>query len=98
LEEDVTSIFRAEEVKQETGMKHAASRIHAGSLVALFQPRRWRGLVPLKCQLDFNALHGFISQEIELFITMALRTSNPNICISVFQEAPFSDFMLLYLA
>jgi hypothetical protein len=81
-----STIFRAEEVKQETGMKHAASKLHAGALVGLFPPRRWRGHVPLKCQLDFNVLHGFISQKTELFITTAFRTSNPTSALQCFRK------------
>jgi hypothetical protein len=33
--------------------------------------------VPLKCQLTYNRLHGALSQMIELFITVAVTTSNP---------------------
>jgi hypothetical protein len=33
--------------------------------------------VPPKRQLTFNRLHGVISQKAELFITIAVRTSNP---------------------
>jgi hypothetical protein len=33
--------------------------------------------VPPKCQSTFNGLHGAISQMIELFITVAVTTSNP---------------------
>jgi hypothetical protein len=40
-------------------------------------PWRWRWHVPLKCKLTFNRLHLVISQKIELFITTAVRTSNP---------------------
>jgi hypothetical protein len=35
------------------------------------------GDVPPKRRLTFNGLHGVISQKIELFITTAVRTSNP---------------------
>jgi hypothetical protein len=39
----------------------------------------WRGgrNIHPKCQLKFNALHGFVFQNKELFITSAVRTSNP---------------------
>jgi hypothetical protein len=43
------------------------------------QPCRWRLCVPPKCRLTFNRLYGFISQKIKLFITTAVRTSNPAI-------------------
>jgi hypothetical protein len=35
--------------------------------------------VPPKCQLIFNRLHNVISQEIVLFITTAVGTSNPTL-------------------
>jgi hypothetical protein len=35
------------------------------------------GDVPPKRRLTFNGLHGVISQKIVLFITTAVRTSNP---------------------
>jgi hypothetical protein len=35
--------------------------------------------VPLKPRLTFNVLHGVISQKTVLFITTAVRTSNPAI-------------------
>jgi hypothetical protein len=40
-------------------------------------PWRWRWYIPLKCQLTFNRLHSAISQKTVLFITTAVRTSNP---------------------
>jgi hypothetical protein len=40
-------------------------------------PWWWRWHVPPKCWLTFNGLHGVISQKTELFITTAVRTSNP---------------------
>jgi hypothetical protein len=42
-----------------------------------FQIWRWRQYVPPKLRLTFNGLHGVISQKIVLFITTAVRTSNP---------------------
>jgi hypothetical protein len=41
------------------------------------RPWRWRRHVPPKRRLSSNGLHGVISQKIELFITNAVRTSNP---------------------
>jgi hypothetical protein len=45
-------------------------------LLDLFDPEDG-GDVPSKHQLTFNGLHGVISQKIVLFITTAVRTSNP---------------------
>jgi hypothetical protein len=42
-------------------------------------PWRWRQYVPPKRQLTLNGLHGVIFQKIVLFITSAVRTSNPTI-------------------
>jgi hypothetical protein len=53
-------------------------RYQAGFLLSLFSlPWRWRRYVPPKRQLTFNGLHGVISQKTVLFITTAVRTSNP---------------------
>jgi hypothetical protein len=38
---------------------------------------RWRRYVPPKCRLTVNGLHDVISQKIVLFITTAVRTTNP---------------------
>jgi hypothetical protein len=54
---------------------HLLSRYHA----VLIPPWRWRRYVPPKLLLTFNGLHGVISQKKVLFITTALRTSNPAI-------------------
>jgi hypothetical protein len=45
---------------------------------------KWRQYVPPKCQMTFNRLHGIIYQKTELFITTAVRTSNPTILILLF--------------
>jgi hypothetical protein len=37
----------------------------------------WSRHLPLKRSLTSNAIHGVISQKAELFITTAVRTSNP---------------------
>jgi hypothetical protein len=39
--------------------------------------RKWRRFVIPIHRLAFNGLHGVISQKTELFITTAVRTSNP---------------------
>jgi hypothetical protein len=43
----------------------------------ILRPSRWRWHVPPKHQFTFNGLYSIISQKIELFITTAMRTSNP---------------------
>jgi hypothetical protein len=43
----------------------------------IFRPWRWRRYVPPKRRLTLNGLHGVISEKIVLFITTAVRTSNP---------------------
>jgi hypothetical protein len=43
----------------------------------ILRPWRWRRYIPPKCRLTFNGLHGVISQKMALFITTAVRTSNP---------------------
>jgi hypothetical protein len=50
---------------------------HAGFLLSLFFDPEDGGDVPLKLRLNFTGLHGVISQAIVLFITTAVRTSNP---------------------
>jgi hypothetical protein len=41
-----------------------------------FGPEDGGEYIPPKHLLTFNGLHGVISQKIELFITIAVRTSN----------------------
>jgi hypothetical protein len=61
-EKHVYSILRVEEYsKKETSVKQVASSKY----------------VPPKRRLTFNGLHGVTSQKIELFISIALRTSYP---------------------
>jgi hypothetical protein len=51
---------------------------HACFLFRLFfRPWRWRRYVPPKLRLTLNGLHRGISQKMVLFITTAVRTSNP---------------------
>jgi hypothetical protein len=45
------------------------------------QAKVWRRHVSRKCLLTFNALYTYIPQKTELFITTAVRTSNPIICL-----------------
>jgi hypothetical protein len=54
------------------------SRWQAGHLARLILPPwRWRRYVLPKRRLIFNRLQGVISQKMVLFITTAVRTSNP---------------------
>jgi hypothetical protein len=49
-------------------------------LLKLFlRPWRWRWYVAPKRRLQLNRLHGVISQKMILFITTAVKTSNPTI-------------------
>jgi hypothetical protein len=52
----------------------------------IFRPWRCRRHFPSKRRLNFNGLHGVISYKTELFITTAVRTSNPT-SIRVFISA-----------
>jgi hypothetical protein len=61
-----------EQAMQETSMKQVVS-----ITLLIIRPWRWRWHVPPKRPLTFNGLHGVISQKMELFITTAVRTSNP---------------------
>jgi hypothetical protein len=54
---------------------HLLSRWFLARLI--LRPWRWERYVPPKRLLTFNGLHGVISQKIVLFITTAVRTSNP---------------------
>jgi hypothetical protein len=80
-EEHIASIFRVEELaEQETSVKAGGKqnpRLHAGFLLGLFfDPRDGDDVLP-KRRLTLTELHGVISQKTELFITTAVRTSNP---------------------
>jgi hypothetical protein len=61
--------------------KQVASCLLAGFLNLFLRPWRWRRYVPPKRRLKLNGLHGVISQMI-LFITTAVKTSNPTIIIN----------------
>jgi hypothetical protein len=54
-------------------VKQVESRV----LIDLFFDPEDGGKMFLRNVFDFNGLHDIISQYIELFITTALRTSNP---------------------
>jgi hypothetical protein len=49
------------------------------------RPKRWRRYVPPKLRLPSTDPHGVISHKIGLFITIALRASNP-VCTRVFMR------------
>jgi hypothetical protein len=56
----------------------ACHMLSRGFLVRLvLRRKKWKWYVPPKRRLTSNGLHGVISQKIELFITTAVRTSNP---------------------
>jgi hypothetical protein len=44
---------------------------------SVLRPWRWRRYILPKSRLIFNGLYGVVSQKILLFITTAVRTSNP---------------------
>jgi hypothetical protein len=46
----------------------------------ILQPWRWRPHVSPKRRFTFNGLNGVISQNVELTVTIAVRTSNPSRC------------------
>jgi hypothetical protein len=54
-----------------------ASKQVASLLNIFLRPWRWRRYVPPKRRLKLNGLHGAISQKMILFITTAVKTSNP---------------------
>jgi hypothetical protein len=54
-----------------------ATCLLAGLLNLFLRPWRWRRYVPPRRRLKLNGLHGAISQKIILFITTAVKTSNP---------------------
>jgi hypothetical protein len=54
-----------------------ATRFHAGFLLGLFFDPEDGGDVTPKRRLTLNGLHDVIPQKIVLFITTAVRTSNP---------------------
>jgi hypothetical protein len=54
-----------------------ANRWQACLLKLFLRPWRWMRYVPPKRRLQLNRLHGIISHKTILFITTAVRTSNP---------------------
>jgi hypothetical protein len=73
-EEHIASIFRVEEISSAKTSHLVASWL----LMNLFlRPWRWRLCVPPKRRFKLDRLHGVISQKMILFITTAVKTSNP---------------------
>jgi hypothetical protein len=60
----------------------------------ILRPWRWRQYVTPKRRLTFTGLHGVISQKIVLFITTALRTSNPSSTYLIIRVVPSSILTL----
>jgi hypothetical protein len=54
-----------------------ATCLLAGSCWNFLRPWRWRQYVPPKRRLHLNRLHAVTSQKMILFITTAVKTSNP---------------------
>jgi hypothetical protein len=71
-EERIASIFRAEELVQQTS--HLLARWFAELIL---RPWRWRQYVPPKRRVQLNGPHCGISQKMILFITTDVKTSNP---------------------
>jgi hypothetical protein len=61
----------------------------------ILRPWSWRGYVPPKRRLTFNVLHRVISQEIEIFIATAVRTSNPTLWLK-FLWIPQANAGIIY--
>jgi hypothetical protein len=57
--------------------KFFSKKQHWFLLKFFLQPCRWRRYVPPKRRLHLNTLHGVTSQKMILFITTAVKTSNP---------------------
>jgi hypothetical protein len=58
--------------------KMTSTCLFAGFLLNLFlRPWRWRRYVPPKRRLTLNGLYGVVCQKMILFITTAVKTSNP---------------------
>jgi hypothetical protein len=57
--------------------KQVANRAHWFLARLIFRPWRWRWYISPKRRLTVNRLHSVVSQKMVLFITTAVRTSNP---------------------
>jgi hypothetical protein len=68
-------IFSSQESKIKKPTRHLFSCWFLARLI--LRPWRWRRYVPPKHRFTLNGLRGVISRKIVLFITTAVRTSNP---------------------
>jgi hypothetical protein len=79
-EEHIASILRVEEISPARNQR--ARRWQAGFPLVycwiFLRPWGWRRYVPPKRRWTLNGLHGVISQKMVLFVTTAMKTSNPN--------------------
>jgi hypothetical protein len=66
------------------------SRWQANCLVRLIRLRRWMRYVPPKPRMTFNELHGLISHKITLFMSTAVRSSNPTFCRVIRQHVCYT--------
>jgi hypothetical protein len=65
-------------------------------LARLIWPWRWRRCVPSKRRFTFNGPHGVIFRKTVLFVTIAVRTSNPTI-LRIAETEPIFIFTHLHL-
>jgi hypothetical protein len=79
LEGHVTFISQGWKISQARNQLEAGSKLCSCWFPAwlIVWSWKWRQRVSLKCWLTFSGLHIVISKQIELFITTAVRTSNP---------------------
>jgi hypothetical protein len=66
-------------VSTDVSEKHIASIFRVEEIISAInqEASRWRRYVFPKRWLTFNGLHGVISQKLILFMTTAVKTSNP---------------------
>jgi hypothetical protein len=65
---------------------HLLSRWYLARII--LRSWRWIRYVPSKRRLTFNGLHSVIPQKIVVFITTAMRTSNPTYCLYLVPGSP----------
>jgi hypothetical protein len=90
-------------LRKKLAWKHPLLAIcfHAGFFLSLlFWPWKWRRYVPPKRRLTFKGLHSVISQNMVLFITTAMRTSNStlNLVDDTQQTWPNVDSPAIFLS
>jgi hypothetical protein len=76
---DITSYSALKDNRRFEGTYSTACHLLSRWFLArlILRSWRWRRYVPQKRRLTFNGLHGVIAQKTVLFITTAVRTSNP---------------------